>query len=109
MDNLESVLARRATDLVHVVVSRAGFSRERAERFVMLAGTDLLESYRWQADVLDRDHLSAPENVRALLSVSAARHIASTLGVAPAEVWTGLREFVPSVLRLADGARAFEA
>ena len=31
------------------------------------------------------------------------------LGVPAAEVWTGLREFVPSVLRLADGSRAVEA
>jgi len=107
METLEIVLVRRAPDLVRVLVSRTGFSRERAERFVILAGTDLLESYRWQADTLDQQSLSAPGNVRDLLSMIRADRIASSLGVPPAEVWSGLRDFVPSVLQLADGGRIY--
>ena len=36
-----------------------------------------------------------------------ADRIASSLGVPPAEVWSGLRDFVPSVLQLADGGRIY--
>jgi hypothetical protein len=109
METLEIVLVRSARDLVHVVERRTGFSRESAERFVILAGTDLIESFKWQADALDPNDLSAPNNVRDLLSGIGGNRIASTLGMPPSEVWSGLREFVPSVLRLADGARVFEA
>ncbi|HUP53041.1 MAG TPA: hypothetical protein VM198_11225 [Longimicrobiales bacterium] len=109
METLETVLGSRAPHFVRIFVSQFGFSEERAERFVELAGSDLIECYRWQADRMDPRELSAPENVRSLLGAIHARRIADSLGIPPAEVWSGLRVFVPRVLQLADGRHTHEA
>ena len=103
MELLESVIGRQSPHFVRIFVSQFGFSRERAERFVSLAGRDLLESYAWCADELDHATLSAPENVRGLLGAIGGNRIADSLGIPRAEAWSGLRVFVPRVLQLADG------
>ncbi len=102
METLETVIGRRSEHFVRIFVSQFGFTEERALRFVELAGSDLMESYRWQAQRLGRGRLSAPENVRDLLSAIHANGIASSLGMPSSEVWSGLRVFVPRVLQLAD-------
>jgi len=109
MDRLETVLGRRATHLAQILVSQLGFSEERAEELVMLAGMDLVESYRWRAQSIAAGQLSAPENVRELLGAIRGDHIADSLGMPASEVWSGLRAIVPRVLELADGPHLHEA
>jgi hypothetical protein len=109
MEALETVLGRRSPHFVRIFVSQFGFSEERAERFVSLAASDLLESYRWRAEDLHPGSLSSPENVRELLSAIRGNRIADSLGMPPAEIWSGLRVFVPRVLQLADGRHTHEA
>jgi hypothetical protein len=109
MESLEIVLGRRTNHFVRIFMSQFGFSEERAERFVSMAGSDLMESYKFLARDLDPRGLSCPANVRDLLSTIHASRIASSLGIPASEVWTGLRVFVPSVLQLADGRYPSEA
>jgi hypothetical protein len=82
-------------------------SGELAERFVSLAGPDLLESIEWQMSELDSRRLSAPSTVRDVLSAMGADRIASSLGLPRSDVWMGLRAFVPRALQLAE--RGLEA
>ena len=109
MENLETVLCSKSPHFVRIFVSQFGFSVERAEQFVSLAADDLMESYKWRAGDLDPGALSAPENVRELLGAIRGNLIADWLGMPHAEVWSGLRVFVPRVLQLADGRHAHEA
>jgi hypothetical protein len=109
METLETVIDDRARDFVRLLVSQFGFTEERAEKFVILAGSDLMESYRWRADDIGPGQLSDPENVRELLGAIRGNHIASSLGLPPSDVWSGLRVFVPRVLQLADGRPALDA
>lgn len=109
METLETVLGRRAPHFVRIFVSQFGFSEERAEQFVSMAGDDLIASYRWRADHMQASQLSAPENVRELMGTIRAKWIADSLGIPPSEVWSGLRVFVPRVLQLADGRHTHEA
>ncbi|HUF76616.1 MAG TPA: hypothetical protein VMM35_10075 [Longimicrobiales bacterium] len=109
METIETVIGRRTPHFVRIFVSQFGFSEERAEQFVSLAGDDLIESYRWRASDMGHRRLSDPESVRELLGAIRGDHIASSLGLPPSEVWSGLRVFVPRVLQLADGRHALEA
>ncbi|HSH76104.1 MAG TPA: hypothetical protein VLA09_10515 [Longimicrobiales bacterium] len=103
MESLERVIGSSSDHFVRIFMTQFGFSQERAEQFVSLAGDDLIASYEFLAPHLDPGGLSAPENVRDLLSAIHASRIASSLGISPSEVWTGLRVFVPGVLQFADG------
>ena len=103
METLETVIGRRSEHFVRIFVSQFGFSEDRAELFVRLAGNDLIESYKWQSSRLADEALSDPANVRDLMSTIHANGIASSLGISTSEVWSGLRVFVPRVLQLADG------
>lgn len=109
MHRLESVLGGRAPHLARILVSELGFSEERAEELVMLAGVDLMESYRWRARDMAGRNLSAPENVRELLGAIRGDRIANSLGLPASEVWSGLRAIVPRVLQLADRSHLHEA
>lgn len=109
MDRLETVIGRKSPHFVRIFVSQFGFSEERAEQFVSLAASDLIESYRWRAEDLDPRALSAPENVREILGAIRGNRIADSLGIPRAEAWSGLRVFVPRVLQLADGRHTHEA
>ena len=109
MERLETVIGGRARHFVRLFVSQFGFTEERAEQFVSLAGNDLIESYRWRAGDLGSGRLSDPENVRELLGAIRGNHIASSLGLPPSDVWSGLRVFVPRVLQIADGRPTLEA
>jgi hypothetical protein len=109
VETLETVLERRAHHFVRIFVSQFGFTEERAQRFVNLAGSDLIECCRWHERNMGPGGFSAPANVRNLLAVIHARRIADSLGIPSAEVWSGLRVFVPRVLQLADGRAAHEA
>jgi len=104
--SLETVLALRTCELVELVAHGAGLSEERAQRFVALAGSDLLASFRWQARELATRSLATPATARDVLSTMRADQIASKLEMSPSDVWVGLRELVPHVLTLADNPRA---
>lgn len=102
MQSLESVLERRKRDLVEVLISRTGLTVGRAERFVDVAGHDLVEALLWCNGAIRRTGLSEPGNVRYVLGSMEASQIASRLGMPRAEVWTALRTFVPRALEIAD-------
>ena len=102
MQRLETVLGSRKTDLVHVLVRSGGLTRERAERFVALAGHDLIESFEWQRREHALHGLAGPTTARDVLSTMGANRIASSLGLSRSEVWDSLRAFVPRVLCLAE-------
>jgi polyhydroxyalkanoate synthesis regulator phasin len=102
MQRLETVLGERKPDLVQVLVRRGGLTPERAERFVALAGDDLIESFEWQHRELESRPLAEPSTARDVLSAMAANRIASSLGLSRSQVWEGLRALVPSVLCLAE-------
>jgi len=102
MRRLETVLWSRKTDLVQVLVRRGGLTRDRAERFVALAGDDLIESYEWHRRERMLLELAEPATARDVLSTMGANRIAVSLGLSRAEVWDGLRAFVPRVLCLAE-------
>jgi len=106
MQSLYGVLAQGTRDFVHLLVDLPGLSHERAERFVELAGTDLIESIEWRRRDLRGRSLSAPGTVRDLLSVIRARRLAAALDMPQAEVWAALRAFVPRFLEMAEGMRA---
>jgi len=101
MDLLRSVLEERAVDLASELTARAGLTREEAERFVPEAGTDLIESWRWQANKLDEEDVAAESNVQELLRGIGAKRIASKVGLTAEATWSGLRAFVPLVMRFA--------
>ena len=101
MDLLRSVLEKRAVDLASALTARAGLTREEAERFVPEAGTDLIESWRWQASKLDEEDVAAESNVQELLRGIGAKRIASKVGLTAEATWSGLRAFVPLVMRFA--------
>lgn len=101
MDLLRSVLQERAADLASELTAKAGFTAEEAKRFVPEAGTDLIESWRWQADELDTKDVAADANVRKLLRGIGAKRIASRVGLTAEATWSGLRAFVPKVMQLA--------
>ena len=91
MQTLETVLGLRRRELVQALEGRAGMSGELAERFVSLAGPDLLESIEWQVSELDSRRLSAPATVRDVLSAMGADRIASSLGSpAPTSGWVSV-------------------
>jgi hypothetical protein len=106
MRRLETVLGDRRTDLVQVLVRCDGLTRTHAERFVALAGDELLESYAWHCGGHAPRHLAEPAMVRDVLSTMGANRIASSLGISRSEVWDSLRAFVPRVLCLADCSEA---
>jgi hypothetical protein len=102
MQRLEAVLGDRRTDLVQALVRCGGLTRARAERFVALAGNDLIESFEWQCRGQAPRHLAEPSTARDVLSTMGANRIASLLGISRSEVWESLRAFVPRVLCLAE-------
>jgi len=102
MRRLETVLGTRKYDLVHLLVRSSGLTRERAERFVTLAGNDLIESFEWQLREHMPRELAEPSTARDVLSTMSANRIASSLGLSRSEVWERLRAFVPLVLCLAE-------
>jgi len=106
MQALEAVLDERTADLVEVLVRRGGLSEERAQRFVELAGPDLIESWVWHSHEPAARHLAEPATARDVLSTMGANRIARTLDLSTSQVWEGLRAFVPRVLCLAECARA---
>ena len=105
MRRLETVLGSRAPDLVEVLCG-GGLSPERAQRFVALAGDDLLGSFEWQCREGAPGPLAEPSTARDVLSTMGANRLAVSLGLSRSEVWDGLRAFVPQVLGLADGEAA---
>jgi hypothetical protein len=104
METLEIVLAERTREFVDVLVRASGFRPDRAVQFVNVAGTDLIESVRWQWGDSRPETWSSPGTVRDVLSVIPAGRIASRLGMPQQHVWLGLRTFVPRVLQMADRA-----
>ena len=102
MKDLERVLGQRRMELAEQLKDRPALGGDRAERFVEEAAHDLLESYRWQAEDLDQENLSAPRNIRSLLRAMCGYGIASRLGLPQQDVWDGLRTFVPLALRMAE-------
>lgn len=106
MESIESVLELRKRDLVETLVSRTGLSASGAERFVDIAGTDLIEALVWRDGEAGQDHLAAPSSVRDVLADMEASHIAESLGLPQEEVWAALRTFVPRALEIAD--RSFQ-
>lgn len=101
MDLLRSVLEKKAVDLESALTKKAGFTAEEARRFVPEAGTDLIESWHWQAGELDTEDVAAESNVRQLLRGIGAKRIASRVGLTADATWHGLRAFVPMVMQLA--------
>jgi hypothetical protein len=106
MQALERVLAQRTGELVEILVQRADLSRERAERFVSVAGPDVVASFRWQVREAGPQRLGAPSTARNVLNTMGATRIAVDLGMTRAEVWVGLRTLVPGLLRMAGRAQA---
>ena len=102
MERLQMVLAGRAQELVSVLVRHRTFDASTAERFVAAAGRDLIRSYEWQLQDLERDGVSRARAVRDLLRAIHARKIAVALGLSTEQVWRGLRTFVPTVVQMAD-------
>lgn len=102
MDCLRRVLGQRGGALVTLLVHQVGFDLDTAERFVAVAGQDLMESYRWVEDDLDLAYLPTRPNVLRLLRSMHGSGIAAALGVPTSDAWDGLRAFVPRVLELAD-------
>lgn len=102
METLQSVLERRRRDLVEALILGTGFNVRSAERFVTVAGTDLVQALEWRNGRVRKDRLAEPDNVREVLSVMEAHQIAAELGIPPSEVWPALRAFVPRALELAD-------
>ncbi len=105
MQSLYGVLTQGTRDLVHLLADLPGLSHERAERFVELAGTDLIESVEWQRRDLHGRSLSEPDTVRDVLSGIRARRLARALDMPQADVWAALRTFVPRFLEMAEGVR----
>ncbi|MDX1646494.1 MAG: hypothetical protein R3304_05070 [Longimicrobiales bacterium] len=79
---------------------REGFSLELAERFVRVAGRDLMESWEWHASVLDLEDLASWPNAQRLLGGIHTDSVARDLDMEPPDVWRALRTFVPKVLIL---------
>ena len=104
MQALETVLAQRTGELVEILVKNGDLSRERAERFVSVAGPDVVASFRWQLRETGWQHLGSASTARNVLNTMGATRIASALGMTRDEVWDGLRTLVPGLLRLADRA-----
>lgn len=102
MESIQSVLERRKRDLVEVLISGTGLSVRRAERFVDVAGMDLVEALLWRNGAVKREHLAEPDNVRDILGNMEANQIAQDLGLPQDEVWSALRTFVPRALEIAD-------
>lgn len=102
MEDLQRILGQESGHLVTVLMGQPGFSPDRAEHFVAVAGRDLIASYEWQAEELDPDDLSSRTNVSILLAGIHANEIAAVLSLSRADVWRGLRAFVPTVLALAN-------
>lgn len=100
---LETVLDERTPHLVRTLIRRGGLNAECAERFVTLAGSDLIESFLWNRSELAARPLAAPSTARDVLSTMGANRLASELGLTRSQVWTELRAFVPYVLCLAEG------
>lgn len=97
MDRLERLLHERSEQLVSRVVGDAGMSRDEAAALLKAAATDLVESYRWQAESWadTGDHLA---QAREVLAVMNARKIAPRAGLSSERTWAGLRSLVPAVL-----------
>lgn len=102
MEALQRVLRQSTGDLAGSLVGQVGIQESVAVRFVDVAGADLIGSYAWQESNLDLDHLSAPANVRDLMSALNAGRIAKYVGLPVTEVWKGLRAFVPHVVQLTE-------
>lgn len=102
MERVQLVLEYRTRELVDALVRRTGLDPDIAERFVEAAGTDLIESWRWQASQLEAAHLPTWSNAQRLLGGMNATAIAFDLGMPPSEVWSRLRTFVPQVLLMAN-------
>jgi hypothetical protein len=105
MDLLERVLREQTHELIDVLTFDAGMSRTQAEVFLREAGPALVDSYRWQASVLEEEGLSTPAAVRDLLAGINGRRLAPKVGLPTERTWDALRALVPAVVRstAADG------
>lgn len=108
MQRVKRVLEERADDIAGHLVLRQDFERDVAERFVELAGAELMASWQWQASSLQLESLPTWTNVQRLLGGIHAKALASDLDLPPDQVWYALRTFVPRVLILANEAGAAE-
>ena len=102
MKPLETVLGEQRLELVHTLVSGSAFGIDNAERFVALAGPELIKALEWQLPRVEARSLTTRSTIRDVLSAMNAHRIASTLGIPSSKAWTGLRTLVPHVLHLVD-------
>ncbi|MDH3206277.1 MAG: hypothetical protein OEO79_06675 [Gemmatimonadota bacterium] len=102
MKSLETVLGEKKLELVHTLVRDDTFGIDNAERFIALAGPELIKAIEWQLPDVATKSLVARSTIRDVLSAMNADRIASTLGIPSSEAWTGLRTLVPHVLHLAE-------
>lgn len=101
MERVKQVLDERAADIAAHLVLRQEFGREVAQRFVQVAGAELIASWEWQTSSLQMEDLATWTNVQRLLGGIHAKALASELDLSPDVVWNALRTFVPRVLLLA--------
>ena len=102
MTPLETVLGDKRLELVRTLVHGSAFRIDNAERFVALAGPELIKALEWQVPDVEARSLATRSTIRDVLSVMNGNRIASTLGIPNSKAWTGLRALVPHALHLAD-------
>lgn len=109
MQRVKQVLEDSAGDIAAHLVLRQNLGREVAERFVEVAGAELIASWEWQASSVQLENLATWNNVQRLLGGIHAKALASELGLSPDVVWPALRTFVPRVLLLASRTESVAA
>lgn len=101
MKRVQQVLEERGGEIAQHLVLRQEMDDAQAERFVDVAGRELMASWEWQASSLQVDDLASWANAQRLLAGMHAKSLASQLDLPPERVWRALRAFVPRVLILA--------
>lgn len=100
MDFLKDIIRDRGSDLVGELTSKAGFTKDQAERFVPAAGSSVADTLVHKASELDLGNLASAASVGAIMKHLDVGALSQKAGVTAEQGTKGLSAFLPMLLRL---------
>lgn len=100
MDFLNDIIRDRGGDLVGQLTSKAGFSKEQAERFVPAAGSSVADTLAKKASELDLNNLASPSSIGAIMKHVDVGALSQKAGVTAEQGAKGLSSLLPMLLGL---------
>lgn len=108
MNFISDIIKERSGDLIGQLTSKAGFSREQAERFVPAAGSSVADTLAKKALELDLTNLASASSIGAIAKHVDVRALSQKAGVTAEQGAKGLSSLLPMLMGLI-GDRAKDA